>query len=253
MLMFFSILLFSLASPFYVKLKAKSNLIVEMLQVDVASCRKQRIELSPESSNMYYHKDGSLILPSERLRFLNKACIIIDPEKDLTAEGRVTDLCSLCTVNQVKKLKKLLKVIPLWSTGMIMALNMIQNSFSVLQAKSMNRKFGSSFEIPAGFFSSDNNCRGKRGSLAIEEGFSDDPEAVVEMSAIWLIPQHRLIGFAESLNTVGQNEFSTILSFPKACQSIASTLCLLGISLANLVSSFLVSAIDNFTKRVGKY
>lgn len=195
----------------------------------------------------------------------------------------------------------LLKVIPLWSTGMIMAVNISQNSFSVLQAKSMKRKFGSRFEIPAGSFGmftiigvilwialydriilpiasrimgkpvrlSTKQRMGigivlsslsmivsaiveaKRRSLAIREGYSDDPEAVVDMSAIWLIPQYCLIGFAEGLNAVGQIEFYCS-EFPSSMSSLASTLCSLGMSLANLVASFLMSTIDNFTKRGGK-
>ncbi|CDP16186.1 unnamed protein product [Coffea canephora] len=122
-LMFISALSFCLASPFYVKLKANSNLMVEMLQVAIAANRKERIKVSTESSNMlYHHQKGSSNLPSEKLRFLNKACIIIDPEKNLTTDGIVADPWTLCTVNQVEDLKTLLKVIPIWSTGMIIVI-----------------------------------------------------------------------------------------------------------------------------------
>ncbi|KAL3500563.1 hypothetical protein ACH5RR_039656 [Cinchona calisaya] len=301
-LMFISTLSFSLASPFYVKLKVKSSLILEMLQVAVASFRKRQTEISMESSNMlYHHQNGSLILPSEKLRFLNKACIILDPEKDLTTDGRAADPWSLCTVNQVEDLKTLLKVIPLWSTGMIMSVNISQNSFSVLQANSMNRKFGPNFELPAGSFgmftiisailwialydriilSIASRIMGKpvhlstrkrmglglllsvvsmivtaaveakRRSLAISEGYSDDSEAVVDMSAIWLLPQYCLIGFAEGASVVAQNEFY-YSEFPQSMSSIASTLCSLGMSVANLIASFLMNTIDEFSKRGGK-
>ena len=70
MLMLLSTLSFSLASHLYVKLKAKSSLIVEMLQVAVASYRKRHIELPTESSKMLYHhhRGPSICLPSEKLR-----------------------------------------------------------------------------------------------------------------------------------------------------------------------------------------
>lgn len=69
LLMFLSTLSFSLASSFYVKLKSRSSLIIEMVQVAVASYKRRHAELSSESSNMlYHHKKGSSILPSEKLR-----------------------------------------------------------------------------------------------------------------------------------------------------------------------------------------
>lgn len=72
-------------------------------------------------------------------RFLNKACIVTDHEKDLSHDGKATNPWSLCSVDQVERLKALIKVIPIWSTGMIMSVNISQNSFSVLQAESVDR------------------------------------------------------------------------------------------------------------------
>ncbi|XP_027182916.1 protein NRT1/ PTR FAMILY 1.2-like isoform X5 [Coffea eugenioides] len=303
MLMLLSTLSFSLASHLYVKLKAKSSLIVEMLQVAVASYRKRHIELSTERSKLlcHHHRGPSICLPSEKLRFLNKACIIIDPEKDLTTDGKAADPWSLCTVNQVEDLKSILRVIPLWSTGMIMSVSSSQGSFSVLQAKSMNRKFGPNFEMPAGSCSmfavvgavlwipfylqiilpvasrilgrpvhlSTRKRMGigislsfvgmivaatvevKRRSLAIREGYSDDSDAVVDMSLLWLLPQSFLTGAGATANIVAQNEFY-YSEFPRSMSSISSTLSLLGMSAANLVASFLMNAIDELSKLGGK-
>lgn len=83
-------------------------------------------------------------------RFLNRACTIRNPEQDLNPDGKASDPWSLCTVDQVEELKALLKVIPLWSTGIMMAVNISQNSFPLLQAASMDRHITSNFEIPAG-------------------------------------------------------------------------------------------------------
>lgn len=87
-----------------------------------------------------------------RYRFLNKACIISDPQQNFSDDERITDSWSLCTVHQVEELKAVLKVIPLWSTGVMMSVTMNQPSFPVLQAGSMDRHVTSGFEIPAGSF-----------------------------------------------------------------------------------------------------
>ncbi|XP_027183538.1 protein NRT1/ PTR FAMILY 1.2-like isoform X2 [Coffea eugenioides] len=264
---------------------------------------KRHMELSTESSKLlcHHHRGPSICLPCEKLRFSNKACIIIDPEKDLTTDGKAADPWSLCTVNQVEALKSILRVIPLWSTGMIMSVTSSQGSFSVLQAKSLNRKFGPNFEMPAGSCSmfaiagavlwipfylqiilpvasrilgrpvhlSTRKRMGigialsfigmivaatvevKRRSLAIREGYSDDSDAVVDMSLLWLLPQSFLIGAGVTANIVAQNEFY-YSEFPRSMSSISSTLSLLGISAANLVSSFLMNAVDKLSKLGGK-
>lgn len=59
---------------------------------------------------------------------------------------------SLCTVDQVEELKALIKIIPMWSTGIILAGTMSQISFLVLQASSMDRHISPNFEIPSGSF-----------------------------------------------------------------------------------------------------
>lgn len=85
-------------------------------------------------------------------RFLNKACVIKDPKQDITSDGSASDPWSLCTIDQVEELKAIIRVIPLWSSGIMMSLN-IGGSFGLLQAKSMNRHITSHFEVPAGSFS----------------------------------------------------------------------------------------------------
>ncbi|XP_011013128.1 PREDICTED: protein NRT1/ PTR FAMILY 1.2-like [Populus euphratica] len=154
-LMFLSTLSFFLASPIYVKPKAKASWLIGFAQVLVASIRKRRIELSSlDTDELYHHRKGSaLVVPSERIRYLNRACVIKNPEEDLMPDGRASDPWTLCTVDQVEELKALIKVIPIWSTGVLVSVNVCQNSFLLLQASTMNRHITSKFEIPAGSFS----------------------------------------------------------------------------------------------------
>ncbi|GFS35416.1 major facilitator superfamily protein [Actinidia rufa] len=156
MLMLVSVVSFFLASSIYVKLKPKSSLLIGIVQVVVAAYKNRHFVLSSSQSMdvLYHYKKGSmLVVPTEKLRFLNKACIIRDPHQDLTDEGRASNPWSLCTVEQVEELKALIKVIPLWSTGIMLSIAGGQSSFQVLQASSMDRHITSTFEIPAGSFS----------------------------------------------------------------------------------------------------
>lgn len=299
--MLFAALSFFLATPFYVKVKAKASLLTQLIRVIVASYKNRALKLS-NSTNMYHQKNGSsLVFPSEKMRFLNKACIIRDPQKDLTADGRAKNPWSLCTVDQVEDLKAVLKVIPIWSTGVVTFINISQNSFSILQASSMNRNIFGNFEIPAGsfgifavvslilwvalydqvFLPIASRIKGKpvfvdarrrmgigiflsffcmivtaaveymRRSLAIKQGVSDDPRAMVDMSALWLLPQYCLMGLAEGLNAIAQNEFY-ISEFPRSMSSMASNLCGVGMSVASLLASFLMNSIDDLTRRGGQ-
>ncbi|KAJ0523605.1 putative proton-dependent oligopeptide transporter family [Helianthus annuus] len=84
--------------------------------------------------------------------FLNKACLIQNP-KDVTSDGFASNPWRPCTIEQVEELKSLIRVLPLWSSGLMMSINVSQSSFPVLQAKTMDRHLGSSaFQIPPGSF-----------------------------------------------------------------------------------------------------
>ncbi|KAL8252405.1 hypothetical protein R6Q59_036098 [Mikania micrantha] len=90
-----------------------------------------------------------------------------------------------------------------------------------------------------------------RKNKAIEDGFFDNSQGVIKMSAMWLIPQHVINGLADGLNIIGQNEFY-YSEFPKSMSSIASSLYLLGSAFANLLASLLLSTVNELTKGNGK-
>ncbi|KAG5016253.1 hypothetical protein AAZX31_08G201200 [Glycine max] len=153
-LMFLSTFFFFLASPLYVKNKTHSNLLTGFARVIVVAYKNRKLRLPHKISDGMYHrnKDSDLVVPSDKLRFLNKACFIKDSEKDITSDGSASNPWSLCTVDQVEELKAIIKVIPMWSTGILMYLN-IGGSFGLLQAKSLNRHITPNFEVPAGSMS----------------------------------------------------------------------------------------------------
>ncbi|KAJ0785194.1 putative proton-dependent oligopeptide transporter family, MFS transporter superfamily [Helianthus annuus] len=89
-----------------------------------------------------------------------------------------------------------------------------------------------------------------RKDKAIKQGFLNDPQAVIKMSAMWLIPQNVLNGLADGLNIIGQTEFY-YSEFPKSMSSIASAIYLLGSAIASLLASVLLSTVDDLTKGEG--
>ncbi|KAL1834634.1 hypothetical protein ACET3Z_004285 [Daucus carota] len=142
-------LLFFSASSFYIRSKDTSSLITGFFQVIVASYKNRNFTSDSDKTIVYHHKkESELIVPSAKLRFLNKACIVGDSENYLTGK-QIPGSWSLCTIDQVEELKAVLKVIPMWSTGVLMSVTTSQGSITLVQTMSMDRHITSSFEIPA--------------------------------------------------------------------------------------------------------
>jgi peptide/histidine transporter 3/4 len=72
--MFIATLSFFLATPFYVMLEAKKNMLTGLAQVLVASYRNRLQQLPQEDMNVngiYHHeKDSNLLVPTEKLRYI---------------------------------------------------------------------------------------------------------------------------------------------------------------------------------------
>ncbi|CAI9100372.1 OLC1v1037355C2 [Oldenlandia corymbosa var. corymbosa] len=302
--MCFAAIMFLLGSKLYVKIKADTSLMTGFAQVIVVAWKNKHLVLPQSNSPGLYHhgKDSELIHPSQRLRFLNKACMVIsDPVKESNLEGSVfMDPWKACTVEQVENLKALIKVLPMWSTSIMIAVTISQYPFFILQAVSMDRRIYGNVHIPPATLSVfgvlslgiwvavydrllvprlskfTKNPRGlsfeqrmgiglfisciamataalverNRRNAAIKQGVTENPLAVVNMSAFWLVPQHVLIGLAEALNAIGQIEFYYAL-FPKSMSSIGVSLFALGTAVGNLVGSFIVMVVNRVSKRGG--
>ncbi|CAH9135718.1 unnamed protein product [Cuscuta epithymum] len=294
-LMLISAALFIVASPLYIKRKSTRNLFGSFVQVLVAAFRNRHLPFPSNLSLYHSSKASPSKVPTAKLRFLNKACIIKKPE-DVKADGLPTNPWDLCSVEQVEELKALIRVIPLWSTGIMISINISQSAFPFLQASSMDRHVTKSFQIPAGSFGMftvialtvwvvlydrailplASKVRGKpvrlstktrmgtgiflsamgmlfsgvvehvRKREAAKQGLLNNPHAVVAMSAMWLIPQHCLNGLAEAFNAIGQTEFY-YSELPKSMSSIASSLFGLGMAVANLLASVILSTVDRNT------
>ncbi|KAJ7951745.1 Protein NRT1/ PTR FAMILY 1.2 [Quillaja saponaria] len=304
-LLFLATIFFFIASALYVKAKASSSLLTGFAQVLVAAFKNRKLTLPPQNSDgigVYHHqKDSKLHAPTDKIRFLNKANVIKNPELDIAPDGSVSNPWSFCTIEQVEELKTLIKVIPIWSTGIMMSVNHSQGSFPLLQAKTMDRHVTSSFQIPPGSFvmfmifspiiwillydrvllSLASKIRGKpvristknrigiglfisclsivasalvemvRRRKAIKEGHLNNPQALVNMSAMWLVPHHALGGIAEAFNRIGQNEFY-YSEFPETMSSISVAITGLSGAASCLITSFILNIVNDVTSRGGK-
>ncbi|CAN0858664.1 Protein NRT1/ PTR FAMILY 1.2 [Linum grandiflorum] len=301
-LMSLSALLFIVASPFYVKHKPTMSFLTGFAQVIFVAYKNRTLPF-PTGTRFYHCGKGSTFLaPTKKLRFLNKACIIIDHDNDVAPDGSAANPWKLCTVQQVEELKAIIKVIPIWSSGIMLSINTSQTSFPYLQASSMDRHLTSSggFQIPAGSYAmflvvtiivwvvlydrailplaskiwgrpvklstklrmglglvvsclsmvAAATVENARRRKAIQQGYVNNPVAVVNMSAMWLVPQYVLLGLAESLNAIGQIEFY-YSEFPKSMSSIASSLLGVGMGVASLLSSVILSAVNKLTSKHG--
>ncbi|KAL2318250.1 hypothetical protein Fmac_032126 [Flemingia macrophylla] len=298
-LMLISAVTFILGSPFYAKVKPGHSLLTSFVQVIVVAIKNRKLSLPDCNFDQYFQDHSDVMVPTDTLRCLNKACIIRTHETVSNPDGSVSNPWSQCTVRQVESLKSLLKVLPMWSAGILTMVT--QGSFATFQANTMDRRIFGNFKIPAGSFtlimvitlsiiipvydrimvpllakytglSRGFSCKSRIGTgmlfvcaalttaaivetmrqnLAIEEGFEDQPSAVIPMSALWLVPQFVLFGIAEALNPIGQVEFFYTY-IPKTMSSFASALYTLELAVANVVGSVLVSIVDKVTGVGGK-
>ncbi|KAG9140329.1 hypothetical protein Leryth_018500 [Lithospermum erythrorhizon] len=302
-LMLSSTIMFFMGIKIYIMIDAKKKLIYDLIKVVAITWKNKDLDLPPlgNNENYYYDKNFKAVSPTKRLRFLNKACLIKTPNKELKSnEAKATEI-ELCTVQQVEELKALIKVLPIWSTGIPIAISIHQQSFHVFQANTLDRRLAGNFKIPAPSFGVfailtlaiwialydrilvpiiskyTKNPRGLsyhqrmgiglvisciaaaiaaivemiRRLKAIDQGLAEHPEVLVNMSAMWLIPQNCLVGLAEAFNAIGQIEFY-YSQFPKSMASIGVSLFSLGKAVGDLVAIVIVQATKNITKRGGK-
>nr|GMC62860.1 protein NRT1/ PTR FAMILY 1.2-like isoform X2 [Ipomoea batatas] len=269
-IMLISLVVFFLGSSFNVKPKAKESLIVGLIQVAVASYRKRNLKCSEGNSSdaAYHHKGSNLLLPTEKLRFLNKACIIQDPQRDLTDCKTHRSLGSFGTLQATTMDRRIGSTfeIPAGSVGTFAIISVVlwivlYDRFIIPLASRVMQKpvrFSTKSRMGCGIFVSflsvavAATAETVRRRRAIDEGFADSPDEVVGMSVLWLVPSNLLAGFAEGLSAVAQNEFY-ILEFPKSMSSIASSLFLLGMGFASLLESVVMNVINDFTDGEGSW
>ncbi|KAL2928426.1 Protein NRT1/ PTR FAMILY 1.2, partial [Bienertia sinuspersici] len=285
-LMFLSALSFFLASPFYVMNKVKRSLFTGLVQAAVAAFRNRKVSLPPQGSSAQWLNKACIIQDSNR--DIGPDGLAKNPWKLCTVE-EVEELKSLIRVLPIWSTGVIMSIhTNQGSFGLLQAKTMDRHlgskfeipaasfgTFTIIVivlwipiydrvllplASKISGKpvhLGVKVRMGIGLFCTFmsmfvagivENIRRQR---AISNGFINNTEAVLHMSAFWLVPQNCFSGLAEAFNAIGQTEFY-YSEMPKSMSSIATCLFGVGMAVASLLASLILNMVDDITKKGGK-
>ncbi|ERN01358.1 hypothetical protein AMTR_s00002p00259430 [Amborella trichopoda] len=245
-------------------------------QVLVAAFRNRDLTLPDDLKPVLVHPPNTNSL-DVKLQLTNQfsflAKVAIQTPSDLTIDPRRLD-----SMQQVEEVKCLLRVVPIWASGIIYYVAVLQQTtYAILQAMKMNRHM-CHFEIPSGSFNVFTMLMltlwfpvynrlvvpWVRMATGKEEG---TPEGMViailamvvaglvesktrvlaitdqqAMSGFWPVPQFWLTGLLEAFGAIGQIEFY-YKQFPENIRSVAGSLFFLGIAGTNSLSGLMVAVL----------
>ncbi|XP_038706040.1 protein NRT1/ PTR FAMILY 3.1-like [Tripterygium wilfordii] len=153
--MFISVVPFILGYRLYRNLDPAGSPFTRLVQVSVSAFKKRNLSIS-DPKVLYQNDeldasiciDGKLI-HSEEMTFLDKAAIVTEEDN-----VKSPNLWRLNTIHRVEELKCIIRMGPIWAAGILLITAYAQQStFSLQQAKSMDRHLTKSFAIPAGSMS----------------------------------------------------------------------------------------------------
>ncbi|KAG8498896.1 hypothetical protein CXB51_005338 [Gossypium anomalum] len=154
--MFLSIIAFVLGYPLYRHMDPVGSPFTRLLQVSVAAFRKRNLTMVSDPNLLYQNEeldasisiDGRLV-HSKQMAFLDKVAIVTEEDN-----VKAPNLWRLNSVHRVEELKSLIRMGPIWASGILLITAYAQQgTFSLQQAKTMDRHLTNSFQIPAGSMS----------------------------------------------------------------------------------------------------
>ncbi|KAK4379638.1 hypothetical protein RND71_001500 [Anisodus tanguticus] len=275
MLMVLSVSMFLMGSPLYVKVKGRGSLFIGLFQVVVAVFRKRHIDgqMNYNDECCYKAPESKILAPSTDFRELKLdgtasnpwSLCCVEQVKSLKSFLRVLPIWSTSfmpvvamsvplSIFQLKTMDR--HVFPghrfeipagSFSFFSIFTFDILECFYDrvvvPLLISRYPRGLSPVFRIGTGLV---NSCvamalaaitESIRRNKAIDEGFEDDPNAVLNMSVMWFVSQFALLGLAKALNSVGLIEF-IYTQFPKNMSSFALAIYTVGIDIANLMCSF---------------
>ncbi|KAL6193969.1 hypothetical protein ACLB2K_035053 [Fragaria x ananassa] len=156
-----SVVAFVIGSPLYKKLKPGGSPLVRLAQVIVAAFHK-RNALLPHDPKLLYENpqlDADIsvhgkLLHTNQLRWFDRAAIVlatenIEPKEENEEVGSAhLNQWRLSTVHRVEELKSMVRLLPIWAAAILLvASSSHTQSFTIQQARSMDRHISNSFEI----------------------------------------------------------------------------------------------------------
>ncbi|OMP06774.1 Proton-dependent oligopeptide transporter family [Corchorus olitorius] len=157
--MFLSIIAFIVGYPLYRHMDPAGSPFTRLIQVSVSAFRKRNLGMVSDPKLLYRNEEldaaislGGKLVHTNQMTFLDKAAIVT--EEDFVKSTQAPNLWRLNTVHRVEELKSVIRMGPIWAAGILLITAYAQQStFSLQQAKTMNRHLTKSFEIPAGSMS----------------------------------------------------------------------------------------------------
>ncbi|KAF0929689.1 hypothetical protein E2562_023037 [Oryza meyeriana var. granulata] len=273
---------FLLGSRMYRYHKPRGSPVVRACQVVVAAVRKRNVVLPHDDFVLY---DGPAegrqkLKHTDQFRFLDKAAVAVG--------GEAAQPWRLCTVTQVEEVKAIVRMLPVWATGIVYCMVLVQQSLFLVQGRAMRRRLGSAFAIPPASLNSiyavavlvlvplydravvpiarrlTGNERGLSELQRIGAGLVLSVAAMAaaatvegrrlaaagEMSIAWQVPQYMLLGASAVFAYVGQLEFFYNQA-PDSMRSLCSALGHMTWSLGSYLSSIVVTIVSSTTARGG--
>ncbi|GLT77358.1 hypothetical protein SLA2020_489540 [Shorea laevis] len=171
-----SIIAFILGSHLYKKLKPGGSPLVRLAQVTVAAVKKRKEKLPEDATLLYQNREMDAhisvhgrLLHTDQFKWFDKAAIVREAE----AEGSTPpNLWRLATVHRVEELKAIIRMLPIWAASILIVTSSSHiGSFTILQARSMDRRLSSSFQIPPASLSIFSNLTMLTGLILYERFF----------------------------------------------------------------------------------
>ncbi|XP_021910271.1 protein NRT1/ PTR FAMILY 3.1 [Carica papaya] len=157
--MFLSVVAFIFGYPLYRHLDPAGSPFTRLVQVGVAAFRKRKVAMVSDPILLYTNEEldaaislGGKLFHTCQMKFLDKAAIVT--EEDNIKHGQPPNPWRLDTVHRVEELKSVIRMGPIWAAGILLITAYAQqNTFSLQQAKTMDRHLTTHFQIPAGSMS----------------------------------------------------------------------------------------------------
>ncbi|KAK6788660.1 hypothetical protein RDI58_012458 [Solanum bulbocastanum] len=150
--MLISIVVFIFGYPLYRNLDPAGSPFTRLVQVCVAAYKKRKLDMVNDTNLLYQNQEldadistAGKLVHTKQMKFLDRAAIVTEEDNP-----KCPNLWRLNTVHRVEELKSIIRMGPIWASGIILITAYAQQStFSIQQAKTMDRHLINSLEIPA--------------------------------------------------------------------------------------------------------
>ncbi|KAL3533464.1 hypothetical protein ACH5RR_006985 [Cinchona calisaya] len=148
-----STIAFVIGAPLYRRVKPGGSPLTRLAQVTVAAFKKRNVVPPTDPGLLYENKEldaaissNGRLLHTNEFRWFDRAAIVTNTDLD---ESNQPNLWRLSTVHRVEELKSIIRVLPIWSAAILLITSYSnQHSFTIQQARTMERHLSHSFAIP---------------------------------------------------------------------------------------------------------